>query len=85
MSETPEWTGQHQALKFEHAGRAGEIAPIAVVVGLLNIVTLSFYRFWGKTRVRVAWPRAWPDARPGREPSLDPQRRESWALSGGRT
>ena len=52
MSETPEWTGQHQALKFEHAGRAGEIAPIAVVVGLLNIVTLSFYRFWGKTRVR---------------------------------
>ena len=52
MNETPEQMGQHQALKFEHAGRAGKIAPIAVVVGLLNIVTLSFYRFWGKTRVR---------------------------------
>ena len=52
MNETPEQTGQHQALKFEHAGRAGKIAPITVVVGLLNIVTLSFYRFWGKTRVR---------------------------------
>ena len=52
MNETPEQTGQHQALKFEHVGRAGKIAPITVVVGLLNIVTLSFYRFWGKTRVR---------------------------------
>lgn len=52
MNETPGQTEQHQALKFEHTGRAGEIAPIAVVVGLLNIVTLSIYRFWGKTRVR---------------------------------
>jgi len=48
MNETPEQTGQHQALKFEHTGRAGKIASIAVVVGLLNIVTLSFLPLLGK-------------------------------------
>jgi len=33
-------------------GRAGEVIPIAVKNALLNIVTLGFYRFWGRTKVR---------------------------------
>jgi uncharacterized membrane protein YjgN (DUF898 family) len=38
------------ALNF--SGRAGEIAPIVIKNILLNIVTLGFYRFWGRTNVR---------------------------------
>lgn len=34
------------------SGRAGEIAPIVIKNILLNIVTLGFYRFWGRTNVR---------------------------------
>jgi uncharacterized membrane protein YjgN (DUF898 family) len=39
-------------MKFVHAGRVGELFPIVLINGLLNILTLTLYRFWGKTRVR---------------------------------
>ena len=39
-------------MKFLHAGRVGELFPIALINALLNILTLTLYRFWGKTRVR---------------------------------
>lgn len=39
-------------MKFVHAGRVGELFPIVLINALLNILTLTLYRFWGKTRVR---------------------------------
>ncbi len=39
-------------LKLEQRGSAGQLAPIVLLNTLLNIITLSIYRFWGKTRVR---------------------------------
>jgi len=39
-------------LRLEQRGRAGELLPIVLPNTLLNILTLSIYRFWGKTRVR---------------------------------
>lgn len=37
---------------FEQHGGAGAMARLAAVNFVLNLVTLSLYRFWGKTRVR---------------------------------
>ncbi len=39
-------------LLLEQHGRVGELLPVVLLNTLLNIVTLSIYRFWGKTRVR---------------------------------
>ncbi len=39
-------------LRLEQRGRAGELLPIVLLNMLLNILTLSIYRFWGKTNVR---------------------------------
>jgi uncharacterized membrane protein YjgN (DUF898 family) len=35
-----------------YSGRGGAVARMALGIGLLNIITLSFYRFWGSTRLR---------------------------------
>ncbi len=35
-----------------YEGAAGNIAGIAVRNGVLGVLTLGFYRFWGKTRLR---------------------------------
>ncbi|HTH15806.1 MAG TPA: YjgN family protein [Magnetospirillum sp.] len=47
---------------FSHVGGTGAVIRLSLVNLLLNIVTLSLWRFWGKTRVRrllwsgtVAW------------------------------
>lgn len=42
------------AAPFAHAGGTGAIIRLSLVNLLLNIVTLSLWRFWGKTRVRQA-------------------------------
>jgi len=39
-------------MRFEHQGRAGALLPIVLLNALLNILTLGFYRFWARTRVR---------------------------------
>ena len=39
-------------LKFGHNGRISELLPIVLLNTLLNILTFTIYRFWGKTRVR---------------------------------
>ena len=39
-------------LRLEQRGRAGGLTPIVLLNALLNIVSLSFYRFWGRTKVR---------------------------------
>ena len=39
-------------IRFEHEGRVGELLPIVLLNALLNILTLGFYRFWARTRVR---------------------------------
>jgi uncharacterized membrane protein YjgN (DUF898 family) len=40
------------AFRLEQTGRWDQILPIVVKNAILNIFTLSFYRFWGKTAVR---------------------------------
>ncbi|PPR62622.1 MAG: hypothetical protein CFH10_00772 [Alphaproteobacteria bacterium MarineAlpha4_Bin2] len=39
-------------LQFEYNGRINDLVPIVLLNTLLNILTLTIYRFWGKTRVR---------------------------------
>lgn len=49
---------------FVHHAQAGQVVGIALVNGILNLVTLSWYRFWGNTRVRrLLWNHttAWGD------------------------
>ncbi len=36
----------------DYDGQVGEVAEIALTNGLLGLVTLGVYRFWGKTRLR---------------------------------
>jgi len=45
-------SGSGRVQRPDYEGRAGEVAGIAVTNGLLGLVTLGFYRFWGKTRLR---------------------------------
>ena len=45
-------SGPGRSRRPDYQGRAGEVAGIAVTNGLLALVTLGFYRFWGKTRLR---------------------------------
>lgn len=59
---------------FIHHGRTGAMVRLALVNLLLNMVTLSLWRFWGKTRVRrqlwadtVAWGDAAEYTGTGRE------------------
>ena len=40
------------AAAIGYAGRVGEIATIALQNALFNLITLGFYRFWAKTRLR---------------------------------
>jgi uncharacterized membrane protein YjgN (DUF898 family) len=44
--------------QFAYDGKLGELYGIFIVNLLLSIVTLGFYRFWGKTRIRrYIWSR----------------------------
>jgi uncharacterized membrane protein YjgN (DUF898 family) len=51
------WPGAgHAAQKLEYDGTLGALYWIFIKNLLLNIVTLSIYRFWGKTNIRrYAW------------------------------
>jgi uncharacterized membrane protein YjgN (DUF898 family) len=51
-------SGASRSQRTDYEGRAGEVAGIAVTNGLLGLVTLGIYRFWGKTRLRrYLWAR----------------------------
>jgi uncharacterized membrane protein YjgN (DUF898 family) len=39
-------------LKAEYRGDAAKLFPLALGVGVLGLVTLGIYRFWGKARIR---------------------------------
>lgn len=41
-----------QTLRLQHDGRVRDLTPIVFLNGLLNLVTLTLYRFWAKTHVR---------------------------------
>jgi uncharacterized membrane protein YjgN (DUF898 family) len=46
------------ARSLTYAGRTGAIARLSLGIGLLNLITLSIYRFWGTTRLRrYLWSR----------------------------
>jgi len=50
---TGSWPGGgHTVQKLEYDGTIGALYWIFIKNLLLNIVTLSFYRFWGKTNIR---------------------------------
>jgi uncharacterized membrane protein YjgN (DUF898 family) len=53
----PAWAGADQPVqKLEYDGRIGALYGIFIKNLLLNIITLSIYRFWGKTNLRrYAW------------------------------
>lgn len=54
---TGSWPGGGQTVqKLEYDGTIGALYWIFIKNLLLNIITLSFYRFWGKTNIRrYAW------------------------------
>ena len=47
------------------AGGRGALMALALRVGLLTLVTLGLYRFWGRTRLRRWY---WSSVRPGGDP-----------------
>jgi uncharacterized membrane protein YjgN (DUF898 family) len=51
VSAAPTSSATAERLQFEFITRPG-LLKIAIVNFLLGIITLGFYRFWGKTRVR---------------------------------
>jgi uncharacterized membrane protein YjgN (DUF898 family) len=54
IAQTPSAGGQ--ALAYD--GRLGSLFPLWLKVTLLSLLTLGFYRFWGRTRVRkYLWSR----------------------------
>jgi len=52
-------------LKTDYAGRGGPMFRLALKTGLLTVLTLGFYRFWMKTRMRRYY---WSAVRPGGQP-----------------
>lgn len=54
---TGSWPGSGQAVqRLEYDGTIGALYWLFIKNLLLNIVTLTFYRFWGKTNIRrYAW------------------------------
>ncbi len=54
-----------QALATEYAGRRGPLLRLALSSSLLTVLTLGFYRFWMKTRLRRYY---WSAIRPGGHP-----------------
>jgi len=51
-----------QDLTTDYAGRGGPMFRLALKTGLLTVLTLGFYRFWMKTRMRRYY---WSAIRPG--------------------
>ena len=54
-----------EPLRFSHTLRMGPFVGLSLKNGLLNLVTLTLYRFWGRTEVRR---RAWAEVRLNDEP-----------------
>ncbi|HCQ64019.1 MAG TPA: DUF898 domain-containing protein [Rhodobacteraceae bacterium] len=52
-------------LKTDYAGRGAPMFRLALKTGLLTVLTLGFYRFWMKTRMRRYY---WSAIRPGGQP-----------------
>jgi uncharacterized membrane protein YjgN (DUF898 family) len=48
---TPPLSGAKE-IAIEHTGNWRALLPIVLVNFLLSVITLGFYRFWGKTKVR---------------------------------
>jgi len=52
-------------LKTDYAGQKAPLFGLALRTGLLTVLTLGFYRFWMKTRIRRYY---WSSIRPGGAP-----------------
>ena len=50
------------SLSITYSGRKGPMLGLALRTGILTILTLGFYRFWAKTRLRRYY---WSAIRPG--------------------
>ena len=54
----PAISQSRQSPRLVYEGRGERVTAIVLINGLLNIPTLGFYRFWGKTRLRrYIWSR----------------------------
>ena len=52
MDDDATATAASTSINLAQRGRMVELLPIVLLNALLNIVTLTFYRFWGRTKVR---------------------------------
>lgn len=52
MNQSLSGPEQAQPLVFEQRATTGSFLGLSVVNGLLNLITLTLYRFWGRTEVR---------------------------------
>lgn len=52
MAVAADAAGGGEGLTFSQSGTWGGIVPIALLNAVLNIVTVTLWRFWGRTRVR---------------------------------
>ena len=55
----------HTRMNVEYAGEGAPLFKLAIKTTFLTIVTLGFYRFWAKTRIRRYY---WSAIRPGGDP-----------------
>ena len=61
----PEGAAAGEDLRFHHTIQPSAFLGLSLKNGLLNLVTLTLYRFWGKTEVRR---RVWRNVRLNDEP-----------------
>ena len=52
LAASPVMQPDPQVGRFLHHGSIGGVAPIFLKNLFFNIITLSFYRFWARTRLR---------------------------------
>ena len=65
LFEPPEGAAAGEDLRFHHTIQPSAFLGLSLKNGLLNLVTLTLYRFWGKTEVRR---RVWRNVRLNDEP-----------------
>ncbi|MGC1503287.1 MAG: DUF898 family protein [Sulfitobacter sp.] len=63
--DVPMGTGAENGMAVEFSGKRGALFWLALKTGFFTIVTLGFYRFWMKTRLRRWY---WSAIRPGGHP-----------------
>jgi uncharacterized membrane protein YjgN (DUF898 family) len=62
---TPDSTVPQETTQVSYTGRKAPLLKLALWTGLLTLLTLGFYRFWARTRIRkYFWSAITPDGTP---------------------